>query len=212
VLAAAWQAANDDGHPRALRDLALVELVAGVGLRPADARLLTVTDVLMDTEGSPHGVALADGDVPLAFSGSVALAEWLRAREDLVPAGRILLVALEDDVVRPAGRRLDVPMSRAATGRALAAAATAAGVALDVAAADPDLTVLARSPAAWCEDCGSRWYSRAMVEGLQTLAACPRCGGPLHASLEHAEAGRERSSRAGRAPARVLGAPRPPRR
>ncbi len=205
----AWKQAMEVGDARALRDLALVELVAGVGLRAADARLLTVPDVLLDPAGAPFAVALADGDAELGFSGAVALSEWLRAREAIVPAGRALLVTLDGDEDRPGGRSRDLPMGRAETARVLRTIAAAADVPVDADADDPDLTVLGRAPGAWCEDCGARWHSRAMIEGLLALPSCPRCRGRLHTSLERAAPDRPvGDDDAVLAPPRVLGAPR----
>jgi len=209
MLAAAWERVGEERSARALRDLALLELVVGVGLGEAEARLLTLTDVRVDNEGTPVAVTLRAGDLDLPFSASVALAEWLRMRADILPAGRMLLLALDDDATLPL-RSGDVPMTRAETERVLAAAGDDAGVDVPLDTARPDLTMLGRSPAGWCEDCGGRWYSRTVVEGLQGLNACPRCGGTLHTDLERAEPRRGRPAVAAGEPQFVLGAPRPP--
>ncbi len=197
---------------RALRDLALVELVDGAGLRAADARLLELTDLRLDAEGSPTGLGLAGGDAELPAVVVAALAEWLRARDEVLPVGRMLLPDLSPGRELRFGTRRDVPMARDEAERVIAAALAASGRPPARDAGSSDLGILARAPAAWCEDCGSRWYSQVMVDGLSALHGCPRCGGVLRMRPEHATAARRELVPAGAEPQHVLGAPRPPRR
>ncbi len=196
---------------RALRDLALVELVTAGGLRLADARLLELTDLRLDREGAPVGIALARGDAELPASTAAVLGEWLPVRVEVLPVGRMLLPALAPAGVGRSGTRRDVPLGREEAEAVVAAALAAAGrPPLDP--APSDLGILARAPAAWCESCGSRWYSQIMVDGLAALDGCPRCSGELRMRPERATARRPLLVPVGAEPQHVLGAPRPTRR
>jgi hypothetical protein len=197
---------------RALRDLALVELVTAGGLRLADARLLELTDLRLDREGAPVGIALARGDADLPVTTAAVLGEWLPARAEVLPVGRMLLPELGPEHEGRAGTRRDTPLARAEAERVVAAALAAAGRPPSVDPAPSDLGILARAPAAWCESCGARWYSQIMVDGLAALDGCPRCSGELRMRPERATAERQLLVPVGGEPQHVLGAPRPTRR
>ncbi len=197
---------------RALRDLALVELVTAGGLRLADARLLELTDLRLDREGAPVGIALAHGDAELPVTTTAVLGEWLPVRAEVLPVGRMLLPELGPEHEGRTGSRRDVPIGHAEAERVVAAALAAAGRPSSVDSAPSDLGILARAPAAWCESCGSRWYSQIMVDGLAALNGCPRCSGELRMRPERATAQRQLLVPVGAEPQHVLGAPRPTRR
>jgi hypothetical protein len=65
------------------------------------------------------------------------------------------------------------------------------------------------APAAHCLGCRYEWRSRAMVEGLQLLGTCPKCGGELaFANAEPAHETAPSPKMDLRAPHLVLGVPR----
>ena len=212
LVAEARRRARAAGDAAALRDLALLELVVVAGLRTADARLLELTDLRLDREGAPVGLALGDGDRDLPTASAAGLAAWLAVRAEVLPVGRMLLPDLEPERALRFGTRSDVPLARAEAEHVVAAALAGVGVQPTPDEAPSDLGILARAPAGWCEDCGGRWYSAVMVEGLSALHGCPRCGGTLRIRPERAMARRRELVFVDGEPQRVLGAPRPPRR
>lgn len=67
------------------------------------------------------------------------------------------------------------------------------------------------TPAVRCEDCGFRWNSTTMAEGLRVLGSCPRCAGRLHFRDEHTDHDRDHHAPAAKGalePHLVLGLPR----
>ena len=217
LVAEARRRARAAGDAAALRDLALLELVVVAGLRTADARLLELTDLRLDREGAPVGLALGDGDRDLPAASAASLTAWLAVRAEVLPVGRMLLPDLEPEPEPERelrfGTRRDAPIARAQAEHVVAEAHAAVGLTLPPDAAPSDLGILARAPAGWCEDCGSRWYSQAMVEGLSALdGCCPRCRGELRIRPERATARHRLPAPVDAEPQHVLGAPRPTRR
>jgi integrase len=195
VLAAAWRRALDPGvrgtHVGALRDLALVELMAGVGLHLSEVRLLAVADLTFDPTGEPAGLPTRVGEARFELGTRVALSRWLTAREGVLPGARLALPVLGPSTSEGAfPRARDAPPAMESLRRALIEVNRRAGVhttPAGLAAAAPTAPVLAaarratplgflvRPPVAWCDACGRRWQSRALAEALDG-GRCPSDG------------------------------------